>query len=515
MGSVSISARIRASLERVTRVFSGRVRRPRYTITLNWVAQFAIVAAILFFLGLNTPHGLVTLELPATRMAQIFGYADAGSYLQAAQSLVTNGRTIPDWAWVLNLWPPGMVWLDGMALHFSPLAFGVTIALVTALVWSIPLAILSWPFMKSPQSALVVFVVELAALGTSPFQSWMFDEGLFYADALAAGLFLLSMSLIVNRMRAPAPVHSWVRDGIFAGIALAAANYLRTSYSLVAWVLAATAILLGILIAIRRRKKHSTKDLLLQVIILSTAVLSVVVLMQPYTSYELATNKRVQFTTTEDLVYQHVWQNPTTDKVPQWMLEGGSTLGCDLDATECARIHVANESSHPPKPDQLRNELVKAILTHPVAFVENRVHYVSTQWFADELGSYSHVPTDYRSGPVSYASSPNPNVPQGLFYLALVIGAVACSIVLARRGLWSLLALPLVLAGLLAPFAMVHVEVRYLIPLKMIGLLTPMLILMARTTKTHSRVKNKGNAMTLVFPLPESRGGEHKSTGAD
>ena len=165
-----------------------RLSGARYLILEHWLVQFAIVMSFIFFQGLNTPHGLVTLQLAPQRMAQIFGDADSGSYLKAALSLIAKGQNTPEWAWVLNLWPPGMVWLDAGIIRFSPLDYGVTIGLITALLWSATLSVLTWPFMRRMKPAVVVLLVELAILGTSPFQSWMFDEGLFYADGLGGGL---------------------------------------------------------------------------------------------------------------------------------------------------------------------------------------------------------------------------------------------------------------------------------------------------------------------------------------
>jgi len=62
----------------------------------------------------------------------------------------------------------------------------------------------------------------------------------------------------------------------------------------------------------------------------------------------------------------------------------------------------------------------------------------------------------------------------------LLIAAFGASIRLAARGRWSALVVPLTALALLAPFAIVHVEVRYLIPLKMLALLAPMLLLLLR-----------------------------------
>jgi hypothetical protein len=442
----------------------------RSLIVGHWLVQFVVVLAFLFFDGLNTQHGLVTLQLVPERMAQVFGQSDAGSYLRAALSLIATGRNTPEWAWVLNLWPPGMVWLDAGIIRFSPLDFGVTMGLITAALWSATLAVLTWPFMRRLKPALVVLLVEFAILGSSPFQSWMFGEGLFYADGLAAGLFLLGLALIVNRVRSPAPVQMWIRDGIYVGIAFAAAIYLRAAYQLVPWALAALAFVIAGMIIVKRIRGLSAGDLGRQAILLISAALTVPLLMQPYTAFVEQDRGRSQFVMTENLVYESVWKS--RDMYPQWAQDGGPTVGCDIDPGECALIQRAESEGKVFTPGELRDALSKAIVTHPLQFVSNRVSYVTEQWFAEGIWSYPG---------------------EGLLFLVLLITAIVAGFVLAARGRWALLIVPVMAFALLAPFAIVHVEVRYLIPLKLVGLLAPVLILMLReqqpprTPGSHSR----------------------------
>lgn len=445
---------------------------------LWWLLQFGLMIWLIFFEGANTAHGLVTMQLSPTRMIKIFGFADAGSYLQAAQNLVATNTNSPPWAWVLNLWPPGMVWLDALIQRFAPLAFGSVIGILTSLVWATTLAICTFPFITRVRSVVVVLAAELALLSTSLFQSWMFDEGLFYADGLAAGSFLLGLAIVVNRVRAPSSRVTWIRDGIFAGLAFAAAIYLRASYNLIPWAMCGVALVIVAVAIVRWKRKRSLGDLVNQGVMLVVAAVCIGLVMLPYTAYIYQERGRILFVETENLVYEHAWQNPSKDTIPQWMLDGGSTVGCDIDPPQCAAFEKSKAAGATPTSDQLRNALIKAIVHHPFAFVADRVAPVAKQWFADELASYSHHPANYSSGPVSYAASDNLNPPQGLLYLALVLAAMVSAFRLVARGRWSMIVVPVLFLALLAPFAIVHVEVRYLIPLKLIGFLAPMLILM-------------------------------------
>lgn len=456
------------------------LKRPSVFMLLTWLAQLVLMLALFFFLGPNTPHGRVTLEMPVDRLLEVFGFSDPGSSLQAAQNLIANGTSTPEWEWVLNLWPPGMVWLDAAILYASPLPFGVSIALVSSLVWSLTFAVLAWPFVRTTKGAIITVVVELAVLATSPFQSWMFDEWPFYADGFAVASFLLGVGILVNRVRRPGDRLVWVRDGIFAGIAFAFTIYMRSSYQLVPWMLAAIGVVLVVVIVLRRRRGRDYASPLRQLLFVGTATATILLLLAPYAAYTYKQDGRLAFVATEDLVYEHVWQDPKTDDLPQWMIDGGSSLGCDLDQATCDRVHEQIAAGNAPTPDQLRGLLISAVVANPGEFVANRVYYVLSQWFADERDSYTHKPGDYTPGQDTYTMSPNLNVPQNLLYLGFLITAVACSLVLVRRGEWLLLFIPGSVLAVLAPLAVVHVEVRYLIPLKLLALLVPVLLLVLR-----------------------------------
>jgi hypothetical protein len=318
--------------------------------------------------------------------------------------------------------------------------------------------------MGNAKSRLIVLLVELAILGTSPFQSWMFDEGLFYSDGLAAGLFLLGLALIVNRIRSPAPMQVWIRDGILAGIAFAAAVYFRAAYQLIPWVLAANGLLILVIIVIRRIQGVPAIALRSQAALLIAAAITVPVLMHPYLSFVNDERGRTQFVMTQDLVYESVWRSRELDKVPAWLADAGSTLGCEIDAQRCELIRTAKSNGRVFTPVELRDALISAISAHPLDYVGNRVSYITKGWFA--VGPY----------PL-----------EGPLYLVFLITAIGVACVLAIRGRLALLIVPLMALAILAPFAITHVEVRYLFPLKLLGLLAPILILTLIETPPRSR----------------------------
>lgn len=504
-GAVDLRFRHRARYDGVgqmntmteSRIARLRRTRPRLLMLANWLAQFALVFFILFYAGIDTAHGLISLQMSSDEIVRVYGFSDAGSYLQAAQNLIANGRSTPEFAWVLNLWPPGMVWMNALILYASPLPFALTFALVSALVWSVSLAVVTWHFVKSARSIVLVFALELLVLSTSSFQSWVLDEGLLYADGLAGALLLLTFALIANRAIKPDVERIiWARDGIFAGIALAATIYLRSSYQLVPWVLVGVAAIVTIAAIITKRRKQPTKSLISQLILLTTSLISLGVLLAPYTLYLAQERDRTQFVITENLVYEHVWEDRVKDEVPEWMAEAGSTLGCDLDTKTCDEVRDDEAAGKPWTSEELRDALIGTIVAHPGEFVAHRVFYVVKQWFADETARSS----DSSRGFVVT----NLNIPQGLTYLTLLVVAFGAAVTLVRRGHWIALTIPLAMLGILAPFAIVHVEARYLIPLKLLALLAPMLVLAVKKAKSRETSAAEEINLDVDTQLPES-----------
>ncbi|MFT4285227.1 MAG: hypothetical protein QM598_10390 [Protaetiibacter sp.] len=468
---------------RVARLFERRGALIAATV----LSQFLLVCLILFFSGVNATHGLVTLLLSPERMVEIYGGADAGSYLGAALNLIANGRITPEFEWIYNLWPPGMVWLDALLVRFSPLPFGVSLALVTAGAWAVALSLLVYPFVARRRALLVVALVELLILATSPFQSWMYDEGLLYADGFAAAFLVIALAVTVARSAAGGPVRLHVRDGLLAGIALAGTVYFRASNNLVPIVFLAVGAVLLAVVLVRRVRKHPAGGLLPQALLVATAAAAAFVLLAPYSALVYQKHDRIQFVQTENLVYDHAWHRADDPDRPQWISDAGASLGCELDEETCERFEEERDAGETPAPEELRDALIGAILAHPGEWVVHRVGVVLRQWFGDEVSSYAHIETDYESGPVGYSGSFNLNPPAGLAYLGLLVASFTIGIRLAARGRWTMLVVPLTALALLAPFAIVHVEVRYLIPLKMIGLLAPMLVLVLRQTPIRRR----------------------------
>lgn len=442
-----------------------------------WSTQFLLFLSVIFFSGANTPHGLVTLGLNPTKMAQIFGWSDQGSYLSAALDLIKNGQVTGDFQWVLNLWPPGMVWLDALLIRFSPLNFGTSIGLLTCLLWATAGFVLLKPFSRNRKLYLAIILLELLILSTSPFQEWMFDEGLFYADGMSAGLLLIALGLAASRFRGESSIHLWVRDGVFVGLLLAGAVYFRSSYQFIPWAVALSLFISVMILTVQKLRGSSPSTMnIRQPLFFLVSMVCLLLTLQPYWTYVSEVKHRSSFVMTEDLFYESVWKQ-SSDDVPQWLLTAGSNFGCNLDPITCKEFAEMRQIGQTIEISTYREHLFKSVIENPAKYIELRASTLWQQWLGNEVDSYYYQPADYESGSVSTSSTLNQNPASGYFYLATFISFVYLCLALIFRKKFEYLFFLLIALALIAPLGLAQIEVRYLIPIKLLGLLSPVLFL--------------------------------------
>jgi hypothetical protein len=411
-----------------------------------------LVGIVVFYGGFHGQHGAIRLDMTSAQIVKAYGLGDAGSYLRAATALVEAGRVPPNsWA-VLDLWPPGMVWVDALAVKYSPLPVAITVALALSAIWGLALTLLTWSFVRQRRWLLGIVVVELLVLGTWPFQSWMFDDGIMYADGFAAAFLLIGLAVVVYRTLNGGPMRAWFRDGLLAGVAIAGSVYFRASNNLIPVALGGLGLVLTAVLVVRRlRGRDVDRTMASNALLTATAAFTTILLMVPYGALIFHREHRLQFVNTQDLLYAVSWQYLSPEPLPNWLLDSGDPLGCNLDPGQCEKF-IAQRPA--PSSKDLRNALVQAIVEHPREWIVLRTETIVHQWFTYDA-----------------------NAGEGYAYLLLLMVALSGSFALARGGRWALLIVPLAAGALVAPFSFVHVEERYLIPIKLLGLLAPTLTL--------------------------------------
>lgn len=440
------------SLEKVTEFF--RHPRTQNVVLLLWSA--AIVILSIFPRGLESVHfGVSFLESPEM-MSSKFGYSDAGSYLKAALELETINMLSQDQLWVINLWPPGMVFLEALILKFAPGSLAIVYALIVSGLWTA----LAWVFAKEVRKHYGLIISYLALfflLLSSPLQSWIFDSGLYYAEGISVGAYIFGLLFLI-RGSGETTKTLIVSRGIIAGTFLAISAYFRSTFSSLESVLFVSLILVFSFYMFTRNSKNKTGSRLQlknSLTLIFATWSSMFILMEPWLQF---TNHFVRNVRAWSVVGGNFFRNVWVDRgsSPDFLSAGGVGWGCELDPEFCDVVANFEKSSGSLYPIQdLVLHSVGTIAANPGEYLLDRFHFLIIGWFSNEgaMGAIELV--------------------TGLISLLIFFYVLGQLFMLARNknpaGIFVILACALITAPLLIG----HVEPRYFIPLKLSFILLP------------------------------------------
>lgn len=426
----------------------------------HFVAITSIITLSVFWSGLDTVHAGVTLNASANELITIFGSGDSGAYLSAAKDFVQNGRFTSESTHVFYFWPPGMAWLEGTAWSiFGEYSVGVVIAATTSILLSLTYSI--FLVMLKGKYYVPGFLFALFTISSTPIESYILDHGIFYAEGISLCLALLSIFALLSTVNLQRSFIVVISMGGLSGTLMAAAAYFRTTYYPIRAVFAVLAIFMILKFMLTSIKiKRLDLFLLPKVASIFAAFVVMSALTLPWLDYrERNVQPGAREWTASGFHFQRAWIDRADPELPVWYSQAGPGVACTIDPQQCSEIEVKLGPLSSLSLSQLMVPTLKAIAYNPTSFLRDRLTYISRGWFGSEIGG-SDLGRD-------------PEIMQGLIYLLAVLATLYYSVHKALRmsGIELLLIVPLGLLALLAPFAIMHVEPRYLIPLKIWGLL--------------------------------------------
>lgn len=431
------------------------------------------VFGVLFSQGTNSIHFFISLAADAQAMASQFGASDAGSYLSAALSLVSNGGVDQAHAWVINLWPPGMLTLDALILRIAGTAnFGVVLALFIGSVVSFTLAIAALTARRAFGYIPAIAGVTFLALST-PITIWFLDLGLFYAEALGISALLLCMMALAS-----AQGSEWslvILLSVLAGVFLAVAAYFRAAFYGLITVLEIVALMQVAALVywiVRRRIRRGAFDSAVlrsrQFASLCSVALTLAVsasLTIPWINFvEASVRGTRDWSVVGDQFFAGTWVK--AEGLPEFLSSGGVGWACRIERARCDEIEKLEIASGAPytghgafTSDQFKSEALAVIRERPLDYMKDRAYFIASGWSSSESGNVNQSRA----------------ILQGVIFLLGFIFVNVIAFVLTFRGrIWALF-WPLASLYILAPLMIGHVEVRYLIPLKLLVLTSPFL----------------------------------------
>jgi hypothetical protein len=410
----------------------------------------SLVAISIFPLGLDSVYLGATLRNSPEELAESFGLSDAGSYLKAALELHSLGGLTSDKHWVINLWPPGMVLLNAALISIFGTNFAIAYAVLIAILWSTFFYFLGIKILE--RWGVVPSVISLALLISSgPFQNWIFDNGLFYAEGVSQLFFLTGLIALVKASRSDEGFENFAY-GILAGTSLAIAAYFRATFSTLESVLLLSLIFASITWALgsRIQKLSGLQESIRRFTIsVGGAWVSMFLLMEPWLQYTTLGIRGIRtWSVVSGSFFRGVWVERSEQAA--FLAQGGVGWGCELDPAFCNKVEAYEQSTGSLYPVQeLAIQAVRTAVFNFPEYLSDRFNFISVGWFSNE------------------ASIGAPNILSG--FVALV-GLVAF-LVFAVNRIWGGELIYLVIlsmaALLLLPQMIGHIEPRYFIPLKL------------------------------------------------
>jgi len=292
---------------------------------------------------------------------------DIYSYLKASQELM-SGSQVANYAWVLNLWPPGMVGMHSfLTLIFSqthlPLIEGIFISFLISTIPSI-----CWN--KSSIHILLKFVAMFILW-------WAIFFGLnfsVYTSMMSDIYFVTVMCFIFVCLAGPITV----KKSMLIGFLLAIASYFRQ-------VGESTFYLLNIFIVfyfaqelVRSNVFSKSIKKVRYLIIVSCAYLLVTL---PWRIVRIFWLKSFSWSSSDRLLWAHTWMNQDylRERSANWVYADGGNWACSLNRLACSKIglleskqQIPFDTSNISTLNHLRSAALSQIFHNPFAFISNR-----------------------------------------------------------------------------------------------------------------------------------------------
>jgi hypothetical protein len=418
------------------------------------------------------------LKTPSAIITTLGWDHDGRWHLEASLNLQNYGYLITENHWIVNLWPPGMIWTNFAILEIIPSEKYFTLALIVFTSFFLSLLLTySVTFLLTITNLFITFVGILLLLFSSSMRDWIISENIFYTDTL--GVIFLSLFFIYVLKSIMYSDNNYALS-FYSGLMLAAAAYYRSSYYILHYSIYVVLIILLIFTIINKVRRKADKNLQNQ---LYQSVIIIVVfkaLTMPWINY-IDTKIRpgnTSWTTQQTTGFISPWF--IREDQPDFTKYGGIGWACELEKEICKNIHkIENETTLPFsgtlgfKYQEFKKMSIQAALNNPTFYIKDRSKFFLDAWFS-------------RDGyPIN--TKLNPVLPSIQIMLIIFLLIYLSYLIFYHKKINALI-LFFSIFLLLAPFAIHHFEVRYLMSLKIISFLG-----LIPVYKIYTLIKNREN----------------------
>ena len=416
-----------------------------------FVSLFLIVFVYLFINNLwfwAQQPGVPDLLSNASQWRTYFGQGDAGSYLMVARDLVGDLSVDVNNRWALQLWPPGMPFLEYAIISlFGAQAVVLALACLTSALWSSVFVLFlrqsciqSRNLKKIMMAALILFVFPQL-----PVFPWTGQYFLFNSEPIGLALFSIAViklwpMLVSNDTDEVHNLKRWAEVGLLVGVA----SYFRAPFFPLGPVIFSVLLLHNIVTFNWRRllKTSLTRHFGAAVIFASSFCVTVAPWL--IVSANSVRPGFISWTKPDDMGIR-AWTNKSDPTTPSWYASSGPGWACDIAPEECIRLRSETLGNQ-----VLQKQAIRAIINEPVQFISNRSKYFFRATFIPISGTATLL-----EAILNFSSTA---------FLPVVF-----LIELTRRKFLAAMMVLFISAALLVPPSLYHFEPRYIAPLKILG----------------------------------------------
>lgn len=411
--------------------------------------------------------GIVDLRVDAKSAQSSFGGCDGGSLLGVSLDIIDGGGLTEQSLNSLSLWPPGLSLIESFILRTNGL--GAPIAIYLAVLISLAFAtVFVFSMSGFPKKhRVLVSLLLVAMVFSSPIEGWILGTGLMYQEGFATAFFMLALVLVASiSSKATTKERSIV--AICAGVCLGFAAYFRSIFDPIILFGLMCSISFFVLSAFKYFFKSHTKTNWQSNKFLYSSIifLCAVITMLPWRIFlgNSIHSGNYSWTAAGANIWASRWYpNEILDNqgLKPWR-EGGLNAACQAYPDKCREIERLEMSSPYPytgsgyfSQSEFRSMLISEYLTNPIAIIHYKFDVFKSFWLLHNSENYLGRQRLF----------------EGVAYFFVFVSSLVVSIVrFKKHPELSIIWLSTVLIHVLVLFVY-HLEARYLIPLKLGGML--------------------------------------------
>lgn len=407
-----------------------------------------------------------------------FGGADIASYIRGAFALEKHGL---DAFGILGFgtWPPGfsLLELTLIRLNFAPLP--VSLFLVASSLWAFVFFRL-YGLLKQSLGLRTLYAAGLPMflLFVPFFYDFYLRDGILMSESVSTAIFALA-SVDLWRLLA-SKLQITFRRAILTGVLFAIASYIKAQFDLIIHSIAFVSFIVFVIHYCFRRKfddqeLQEMKNISKKLFIIFLSYQACVI---PYKVY-MAENNHGANMASVTYMFESVWQEEgrLIQNGAGYFVAGGGNSMCIVSPLKCKEFEERRANGQTISIYEYRNSAFKVVLTQPFDLLKFKLPYFWKSW---EVDNYRKLFDQTWLKFFNY-----------MLFISILLTGIGRIVQNRSQGLVELFLFSALFVGATTFSFIVHFESRYLLPVKLFGVLWVMVAMASICSRLLKRKNNE------------------------